>query len=120
MVAMTYRKTLSLAGVLLAITVLALAPHLWRAHAQQTNPKPEQTSVHYTPNRQREDWTILAGQTSVVTALQARNGYVEVFRNGALLRHGKDYTTVHGATLRVNFVLAPSVGDYVTLFYYPN
>jgi len=110
------RSVFSIAGALVALAfILSCVPA--DVDAQASN----QSEQYFSPNRLREDFTAGAAQTVFISRNPPRGGYVEVYRNGSLMRKGKDYTVGNSPTFRVTFTGMPvRDGDDVTLFYYPN
>ena len=89
------------------------------AGAQQQTPPT--TYTMYTLVRQRDDFTATTTEGIFKTSIPPRSRYVEVFRNGELMRAGpaNDYVgaDIPGA-YRITFNFPIDAGDNVTLFYY--
>lgn len=71
----------------------------------------------------RLDFTAAEGQADFPTPPVSPRPNIQAYRNGVLQRPGSlyDYTQQYiqgGARIRVTFMRATELGDYVTLFYY--
>lgn len=76
--------------------------------------------IVYGLSRTHDDFTAGAGQRTFSTSpAYPRSNYVEVFKDGMLMRPTVDYQTVaFSGSVHVTFNYDLSVGAFVTVFYY--